>query len=247
MIRAVIFDLDGTLVQTERLKAVSYAKAAVEMCPQEIREEEVLDAFKEVVGRSRREVAEALMERFDLADNAMERAAEFAVNAPWQAFVQVRLQHYETMIEDPEVILANQWEHNLAVLEEARRANCKTALATMSSCARANQVLRVLGLLSAFDFVASKDDVERGKPDPEIYKLVSAELKIPPAKCLVLEDSPSGIKAALGAGMWCVAVTTPFTRQGVHDQGLLPDEWIVDDPKRTASVLRRMVELRAKD
>ena len=68
MIRAMIFDLDGTLVQTERLKALSYARAVVELCPHETSEEAVVEAFKEVVGLPRREVAVALMERFGLED-----------------------------------------------------------------------------------------------------------------------------------------------------------------------------------
>ena len=83
MIRAMIFDLDGTLVQTERLKALSYARAAVELCPSEINETEVIEAFKEVVGLSRREVASILMERFDLTGKARKRMAEFGVNTPW--------------------------------------------------------------------------------------------------------------------------------------------------------------------
>lgn len=66
MIRAMIFDLDGTLVQTEKLKALSYARAAVKLCPHELNEEEVVEAFKEVVGLSRREVASALVEKFGL-------------------------------------------------------------------------------------------------------------------------------------------------------------------------------------
>jgi len=50
----MIFDLDGTLVQTERLKALSYARAAVELCPHAISEAEVVEAFKDVVGLPRR-------------------------------------------------------------------------------------------------------------------------------------------------------------------------------------------------
>jgi beta-phosphoglucomutase len=65
MIRAMIFDLDGTLVQTERLKALSYAHATVELCPYTLSEAEAVEAFKDVVGLPRREVAQALVERFD--------------------------------------------------------------------------------------------------------------------------------------------------------------------------------------
>lgn len=247
MIRAMIFDLDGTLVQTEKLKALSYARAAIDLCPHDLTETEVIEAFKEFVGLSRREVAQGLVKRFDLESRAKVRMDEFGVSAPWQAYVQVRLNHYERMLTDTKVILDSRWPHNLAVLEEARLAMCKTGLATMSRCQQAARILEILGLTQRFDFIATRDDVEHGKPDPEIYHLVSDELGVPPEECLVLEDSPSGVKAALAAGMWCVAVTTPFTLQGVHDLSLLDERWIVDDSNHVVSVVQEMVEERRSD
>ena len=230
MIQAVIFDLDGTLVQTERLKALSYARAAVELCPYTLQEGEVVEAFKAVVGRSRRDVAIALIERFHLEEKARGRMAEFGVATAWQAFVQVRLRHYRSLLADPEVLRTSQWPHNVALLEMARRAGCKTALATMSHCPQVQRVLDILGWQGKFDFIATRDDVERGKPDPEIYQLVSRELAMPPSACLVIEDSPAGVQAALEAGMHVVAVSTPFTRAQLHAAGLLPADRIVDEP-----------------
>ncbi len=241
MIKAMIFDLDGTLVQTERLKAISYARAAVELCPYAVSQEEVLEAFKEVVGQSRRQVAQALVERFSLEDRARERMAEFRVHAPWQAFVQVRLHIYDAMLADPEVLRNNQWPHNVDLLAQARRVGCRTGLATMSHCTQAQQVLEAINLTDAFDFVATRDDVERGKPDPEIYLLVARELGVRPEQCLVIEDSPAGIEAALAAGMEVIAVTTPFTRQRVHQADLLPPEQVVDDPARLMGAVDRVV------
>ena len=173
MIEAVVFDLDGTLVQTEKLKALSYARAAVELCPYTLEEEEVIEAFREVVGRSRRHVAKTLVQRFGLAEKAMIRAPEFGVTRPWQAYVQVRLVIYQGMIAEPEVIRQHQWPHNMELLQESHKAGCKIALATMSSCRQANRVLEAIELTSTFDFIATRDDVERGKPDPEIYILVA--------------------------------------------------------------------------
>lgn len=241
MIKAMIFDLDGTLVQTERLKAISYARAAVELCPYAVSQEEVLEAFKEVVGQSRRQVAQALVERFGLEDTARERMAEFRVHAPWQAFVQVRLNIYDAMLADPEVLRNNQWPHNVDLLAQARRVGCRTGLATMSHCTQAQQVLEAINLTDAFDFVATGDDVEHGKPDPEIYQLVARELGVRPEQCLVIEDSPAGIEAALAAGMEVIAVTTPFTRERVRQAGLLPPERVVDDPARLLGAVDRVV------
>ena len=249
----MIFDLDGTLVQTEWLKALSYARAAVELCPHTLSEAEVSGGLKapskEVVGLPRREVAQALVKRFDLEEKSRARMAEFGVSAPWQAFVRVRcdaLQIYEAMIGVGDA--SYQWPHNVALLNEARRTGCRTALATMSRCEQARRVLEVLDLAETFDFVATRDDVEHGKPDPEIYQLVAQELGVPPAECLVIEDSPSGVKAALAAGMWCIAVTTPFTHRRIHAlpvgrqaERLLDERWVVDDPATLTAVVQQMV------
>ena len=234
MIQAMIFDLDGTLVQTEKLKAISYAKAAVALCPYSLSEAEVIEAFQDVVGRSRREVATTLVDRFDLAEKARERMAEFGVKEPWQAYVQLRLRYYREMIADPDFIRSNQWPHNMVLLQQARDSRCKVGLATMSSCSQVQLILEVLDLTEAFDFVATKDDVENGKPDPEIYLLVATELGVTPEDCLVIEDSPSGVEAALAAGMKVVAVSTPFTKRRLHEDGVLPEELIVDEPGRVA-------------
>lgn len=242
MIQAMIFDLDGTLVKTEKLKALSYARAAVELCPYDIQEEQVVEAFKEVVGLSRREVASALVERFDLSQKALDRKDEFGVTTAWQAYVQVRLKYYHQMLEDPQVIRDNQWPHTMDLLAQARKVNCRLGLATMSRCRQARRVLEILELEEAFDFVATRDDVERGKPDPEIYLLVAKELEVDPGSCLVIEDSVTGVQAALEVGMQVVAVSTPFTGKHLWESGLLPEEHIVDDPGEIARVVAHVLQ-----
>jgi beta-phosphoglucomutase len=242
MIRAMIFDLDGTLVQTERLKALSYARAAVELCPHGILESDVMEAFKAVVGLSRREVAATLVERFHLTEKAHERMAEFGVDTAWQAYVQVRLQIYTQMLADPDVIRKNQWPHNVSLLHEAHKAGCKVGLATMSFCQQVRRVLEILGMTETFEFVATRDDVDHGKPDPEIYLLVANELGVQPLECVVIEDSSTGVKAALNAGMSVIAVSTPFTQKRLHKSALLPDTHIVDDPGKLPDTVAHVIK-----
>ncbi len=242
MIEAVIFDLDGTLVQTESLKAISYGRAAVELTSGQITEEEVVEAFKEVVGLSRQEVAQALIQRFDLEEAARSRLAEFNVRAPWQAFVQVRLQIYNRILSDPEILHEHVCPYNIGFLRYARKRRYQTGLATMSHCAQVNRVLGIIGLEDEFDFIASRDDVENGKPDPEIYNLVARELATAPANCLVIEDSPTGVKAALAANMHCIVVTTDFTRAAIHRDRIIDKRWIVNDPANLESVARALIK-----
>lgn len=233
----MIFDLDGTLVQTEKLKARSYALAAVELCSAALSAEDVIAAFGDVVGLPRHEVAMHLVARFGLEERALGVAPSFGVATAWQAFVQVRLRHYSEMLSDPDIIRSHRWEHTIELLELAHRTSCKTGLATMSHCAEASRVLDILELRSRFDFIATRDDVSKGKPDPEIYLLVASALQSTPDQCLVIEDSPAGVAAAVAAGMRCVAVATPFTRDALHASGLLDERWIVDDPAELATVV----------
>src|SRR3989304_3313893 len=120
MIKAFIFDMDGTLVHTEILKAMSYAKAAHELRPS-LKEQEIIDAFKDVVGLSRKEVAQKLMERFSLENEASARMNELNVHQPWQAFVQLRMGIYDSMISDPEILnkhLTRDGGHKMDLLEK---------------------------------------------------------------------------------------------------------------------------------
>ena len=241
MILAIIFDLDGTLVKTERLKAQSYAQAAVELGHGNFGEQDVIDAYQGVVGLSRQEIAQYLLERFDLEEAARSRMDAYNVANPWQAYVQIRMNMYESMLEDPLVIVKHRCPYNLDLLVWAREARYKTGLATMSSCSQASRILQVLDITNEFDFIATGDDVNTGKPEPEIYYLMAHELGIQLASGLVIEDSLNGVKAALAAGMGCIAAVSNFTRKNVYASGLLEDRWIVDNPQGLKNVVKNYI------
>lgn len=238
MISALVFDLDGTLVQTEILKTLSYARAVADLTSGKFNEKQVIDAYQTMVGRSRRQVATKLMADFDLENAARKKMALYGVRTPWQAFVQVRLTYYDKLLDDANNVINNRCFHSIELLSWARLRGFQTGLATMSSCKGATQILDILELGSKFDFIATRDDVDNGKPDPEIYNLIRDELGIAATEGLAIEDSPSGIQAALNAGLACIAVTNQFTRRSVHTCQLLKEKWIVDKP----ADLRKTVE-----
>ena len=200
-----------------------------------------------MVGRSRREVSVFLMEKFALEQAARSRMDELGVKAPWQAYAQLRLRIYERMLADPSVLRSHRWPHNVELLQQVRARRCRTGLATMSHCEQVKRVLEVLRLEKAFDFVATRDDVEHPKPDPEIYLLVAHELSVLPGECLVIEDSPAGVQAAQAAGMSVIAVTTPFTRRAFQERDLLDRRWVVDVPERLPGTVRECLEAHQRE
>jgi beta-phosphoglucomutase len=239
VIRAFVFDLDGTLVETEKLKALSYARAAAELRP-DLDEHEVEDAFVDFVGLSRQEVAVGLLRRFGLEDAAEARMEEFGAEKPWQAYVRVRLRIYEELLSDPDRVMSVRYPHNLALLSDVRGQGYLTALATQSHREEAMRVLEILDITNEFDVIATREDVEHGKPDPEMYLLVARELGVEPGECLAIEDSPVGIQAAQAAGARAIAVTTDLTRQKFRDSNVLDRSYVVDDPHDLPALVRHL-------
>lgn len=238
---AAIFDLDGTLVQTEALKAQSYARAAVELSPESVRAEEVVAAYDEMVGHSREEVAAALLARFALEAHARARTAELGASSPLDAYMTLRLRIYEAMIADEQLIRAQEYPWSTSLLREVRREGYPVGVATMSHRKHAVQVLERLGLTGDVDVLCTREDVRDAKPSPEIYLLIAGLLGAEPRDCFVLEDSLPGVRAAVAAGMRCVAITNDMTRDSIHAASVLPAELVVDDPAQLASVARRVL------
>lgn len=244
MISAALFDLDGTLVETEELKAIAHGRAAAALHP-DVSEEEVASAYaNELVGRSRQEVSTTLLRRFGLEEAARARMEELGEAEPWQVLVHVRRDIYEELLQDPNALLDRAYHHNIDLLRELRGEGYPTACATMSHRYQVEHVLSVLGLDDAFDVVATADDITRGKPDPEIDLLVAEKLGVPPEEFVVIEDSPAGVKAALAAGMSVVAVPTRITTKAmdeVRESGALDPRWIVEDPETLPDVVRQRI------
>ena len=241
MISAVIFDLDGTLVETEELKAISHARSVTELRP-EVPEEDVISAYgDDLVGRSRQEIAETLIQRFGLEEVARDRMAELGEDEPWRVLVHIRRAIYEEILKDPARILEKRYSHNIDLLKELRSQGYPTACATMSHREQVRRVLSVLKLEDAFDVVVTMDDVERGKPDPEIDLLVAEKMGVPPEEFLVIEDSSAGVGAGVAAGMAVVAVPTRLTRKGLRASGVLEPQWVVEDPGTLPDVVRRRI------
>jgi len=99
-----------------------------------------------------------------------------------------------------------------ALLRDAKALGLGRAVASSSSCGWVDGWLRRHRIRDLVDVVVARDDVQKVKPDPELFLLAAARLGVEPGACVVFEDSPNGMRAALAAGMRCVAVPNALTR-----------------------------------
>ena len=227
MTKAVLFDLDGTLIQTELLKARSYAQALHQLTQSTVTEKEGIDAFKDYVGLSRKEVVAGLATRFhkELAEHMKTDDSSVLQDK----LINKRLEVYHAMLEDSKLLSGYFCPFNLALFHKVKQAGLQVVLATMSHRKEADRILKLMGIQDKFDLIRTRDDVKQGKPDPEIYIRAYQDLRLAPGECLVIEDSINGIKAALHAKTPVFAVTNDITRKSVHNSGLLDADFIIDN------------------
>lgn len=242
MIRAIIFDLDGVLVQTEKLKARAYALTVQQIRNLPEPDTRASEAYREVVGAQREVTSRHVMNKLGLEEELRSLMSQYSVSEPWEVLTAIRYQIYDKMVSDPQVIRDNQWPYTVDLLRVAKETACLTALTTLSKRKDVLHVILSLGIEPLLDVVLTAEDVTKGKPDPEIYLLAAQRLGVPPEECLVLEDSVNGIKAAQTAGMNVVAIATPFTNASIHANEIIKEAWIVHEPEKVVEVVGQRIK-----
>lgn len=227
MIKAVIFDLDGTLIQTEVLKARSYALAINELTKGEIAENLVMENFNAFVGLSRREVVAGLSQHFK--NSLQKHLKTYKMVLIGERLIEKRLQIYRNILDDTELLSKHFCSFTLGLFHRLYKDKFIVVLATMSHLPEAKKVTQTMGIYDKFNLVLTRDNVENGKPEPDIYLKAKSILGLESNECLVIEDSVNGIIAAQNAKMPVFAVTNSITRKSVHDCNLLVPKFIVDD------------------
>lgn len=234
-IKAVLFDLDGTLIQTEVLKAASYAMAIAELTQGTINKKQVLDIFNTFVGLSRTEVVQGLARQYykELSTHLSVENLE-TIGAK---LIEKRLALYRETLENTDLLSKHFCTYTLGLFHRLHRENYTLVLATMSHLPEAKKVMEAMGIYDRFDLILTRDDVTSGKPAPDIYNKAREHFGLSSEQCLVIEDSPNGIMAAQNAGMPVFAVTNSITRKSVHDCNLLDPKFIIDDLTQLETVV----------
>lgn len=116
-------------------------------------------------------------------------------------------------------------------LNALKKEGYKTAVGSSGNTPNVNFVLDRCGIAGYFDAIANGDMITRGKPDPEVYLLAAKKLELAPGECIVVEDAPVGIRAARSAGESVVAIASTFRREDLSDYDILIDDFTQITPE----------------
>ena len=181
---AVIFDMDGLLLDSERVVLRGFEAACDELgCVVGF------DVFARMIGRNYRSSRPILEEAL---------AGQVAI----ETFEAVCRRHVQAIFEDGVPVKSGV----IDLLARLRKIDMPMAVATSTETARAREKLKKAELLEAFQHVVGGDQVERSKPDPDIYLEAARRLSANPAASVALEDSENGVRAAHAAGMTVIQV-----------------------------------------
>ncbi len=227
MTKAVIFDLDGTLIQTEVLKASSYAKAVNLLTNNQVSEAKVLEVFEKYVGLSRVKVLAGLYSEFsnELQQGLQDTDAEKIKDT----LIAKRLEIYRDILDHEEILSSHFCQKTLGLFHRFHNEGFRLVLATMSHRFEASKVLKMMKIEDKFELILTRDDVQEGKPNPEIYLKAQELLQLSKEECLIMEDSINGIKAAINAGIPVFAITNSVTKKSVNKANVLDDAYIIND------------------
>ncbi len=197
MIKAIIFDMDGVIVDTEPAHQMRMYRFLKQFNPS-IREEEL----NVLVGRGSKECWEIASK---LAGNG------YHADALKDHFHQCWVPAYSEKIDYQTLFRTDMRD----VLAYAHENNIKTAVASSTAYAKVKNTLEAVGIFTDMDVVMSGESCQRPKPSPDIYLEVAQRLGVSPQECLVIEDSTVGIEAAHQAGATVAALVDlrfPFDR-----------------------------------
>lgn len=194
--KAVLFDMDGVLIDSEACMAKNGVRTL-----REFGVEASESDFADFVGCGETRYLGGVAERYGVA---------------YRPEMKVRL--YE-IYADYVQAEANVPEGVLDVLHTLRERGYRLAVCSSADRVKVGMNLRAIGAdETLFDRVVTGTDIRRQKPDPEIYLTGAAGLGLTPGECIVVEDAPSGIRAAHAAGCEAIGLATSFSAEYLREQ-----------------------------
>jgi HAD superfamily hydrolase (TIGR01509 family) len=191
MIKAVIFDMDGLIVDTETLYSIAMNEVA-----QRRGKRFTIEIKRAMMGRPGIESMEIFKKYLNLIE-------------PAEQLLNEREEIYGRILESAQLVPMSGF---LTLLEFIEQQGMVKAIASSSPACWIEIVTRKLSVTDRFNVIVSGDDVKNGKPCPEIYLLASKKLQVLPEECIALEDTTTGVEAAKRAGMMCIGVPNQYSQ-----------------------------------
>ena len=208
--KALIFDCDGVLVDTERDgHRVAFNRAFAEVGLDTEWDVELYGDLLKVAGGKER-----IRHYFETA--GWPPAARGDIDAFVGALHRRKTDIFTEIIASGQLPLRSGI---IRLVDEAIAAGVRLGVCTTSNPKSVDGVLDLMGpqRKGRFEFVLAGDVVSKKKPDPEIYELAKRRLDLDPTQCLVIEDSRNGMLAAIGAGFPCLITTSTYTTEEDFD------------------------------
>jgi HAD superfamily hydrolase (TIGR01509 family) len=214
MLSALLWDVDGTLAETERDgHLVAFNKAfAAQGVPWRWDERRYGELLVVTGGRER-----LLHDMASHPDAPRDLAGREALAAALHA---AKNEFYEQIVENAELGLRPGVRE---LLDDCVRARLRMGIVTTTSRSNVEALLRVQlgsGWRSWFEVVVTGEDVDRKKPDPQAYNAALAQLQLLPAEALAIEDSPAGARAATAAGVPVIVTRSHYFNESPTDESL---------------------------
>jgi beta-phosphoglucomutase family hydrolase len=203
MIKAVLFDMDGVLAETENVHIEAEKQTMLKYGVQ-ITEDEL----HRYTGTTAKQMFTQLIAKYKL-DTTFKRIFNEKEKIMFK-LLEMDTHPVKGVIE---------------LLHKLKEKHVKLAVASSSHRRLVQYVLRKLEITKLFDSIITAEDVAHGKPNPEIFLKSAKMLKVKPAECLVVEDAEMGVEAAKGAGMKCLGYKNPHS----GNQDLSKADIVTDD------------------
>ncbi|MFH0837088.1 MAG: HAD family phosphatase [Candidatus Aenigmatarchaeota archaeon] len=206
MIKAIIFDMDGVISDTEHIH-----RKVNDM---------VLRKLGIVIGKEERDSYTGIPTKRGFQMILKRYNKEHDLNRA-----------IEMNTEKLKELISNEMEPisgAVALIENVKKAGFKIAVASSTELPLIEMILEKIGVNDKFDSIISGADLENPKPAPDVFLIAARELAVEPKECLVIEDSSAGAKAAKAAGMKCIGFISPHS----GTQNLTMADIVLDDLKK---------------
>jgi HAD superfamily hydrolase (TIGR01509 family) len=205
--KAVLFDMDGVIVDSEPLHIAAF-QATLKRYGHDLTQEQYKQYFAGKTDEA------GFRQYFDFINETVDLS--FFLNEKTKAYLALAA---DQLVPYPGVI---------DFIYELSTRNVPLALVTGSLRVEAEVTLKTLHMAKVFSVVVAAEDIAQSKPSPEGYLKGTKALNVEPTNCIVIEDAPSGVRAAKAAGMKCLAITNTHSEEELNEADRIVNQLRLD-------------------